>query len=69
MVPEGSIKLAVTLGEAPRTATIVIDFLVVNCLSAFNGVLGRPPTKDLENSHIHHCLVMKFPTTARTGQV
>ena len=30
VIPEGTIKLAVTLGEAPRMATIVIDFLSVS---------------------------------------
>ena len=31
VIPEGSIKLAVTLGEPPRAATVVIDFFAMKC--------------------------------------
>ena len=41
MIPEGTIKLAVSLGEPPRAVTVVIDFLAVKCPLAFNGVLCR----------------------------
>ena len=30
VIPKGTIKLAITLGEPPRMAIVVIDFLVVN---------------------------------------
>ena len=69
MISKETIKLAVTLGEAPRMATIVIDFLVVNCLSAYNGVLGRPLLRTLKAIMSVHCLTMKFPITTGTGQV
>ena len=48
VIPEGTIKLAITLGETPQSVTIVIDFLVINCTSAFNGVLGRPLLRTLK---------------------
>ena len=48
LILEGTIKLAVTLGEAPQTATIVINFLMVNCPSAFNRVLGKPLLRTLK---------------------
>ena len=41
VISKGTIKLAVTLGEHPQVMTIMTKFLVVNCPSAFNGVLGR----------------------------
>ena len=49
-------------------ATIVINFLVVNCPSAFNGVLGRPLLRTLKTVTSIHCLTIKFPITAGTGQ-
>ena len=38
--PEGTIKLAVTLGEPPQIVTVMIDFLAIKCPLAFNGVLS-----------------------------
>ena len=69
VILEGTIKLAVTLGEAPQMATMGIDFLVLNYLSAFNGVLGRPLLRTLKAVTFVYCLMMKFPTTAGTCQV
>ena len=61
MILEVTIKLAVILGEPPRTATVMIDFLAVKCLSAFNGVLGKPLVKALKVVTSIHCLTIKFP--------
>ena len=49
--------------------TIVIEFLTVNYLSTFNGVLGRPLLKAMKVVTSIHCLTMKFPTLVRTSQV
>ena len=59
VIPEGTIKLAITLGEAPQMATTVIDFLVVNYPSTFNRVL------DPESSHIHSLLDDEVPYHSR----
>ena len=67
--PEGTIKLAITLGEAPRMVTIVINFLVVNYPSAFKGILGRPLLMTLKVVTSIYCLMMKFLTTTGMGQV
>ena len=69
MIPKETIKLAVTLVEPPRTTTMMIDFLVVKCPSAFNGVLGRPLLKALKAVTSIHYQIIKFPTAARIGQV
>ena len=68
-IPKGTIKLAITLGEPPQAVTVVINFHVVKCLSAFNGVLGRLLLKALKAVTSIHYLTMKLPTTARIGQV
>ena len=47
----------------------MIDFLAVNYLSAFNGVLGRPLLKVLKTVTSIHYLTIKFPTAAGTSQV
>ena len=69
VVPEGIIKLAVTLGEPPQTTIVVIDFLAVKYPLAFNGVLGRPLLRALKAVSSIHCLMIKFPTPVGPGQV
>ena len=49
MIPEGTIKLIVTLGEPPRTTIVVIDFLVVNCqCSAGQTIIKGPESSDID---------------------
>ena len=69
MIPRGTIKLALTVEEHPRTSTVVTEFLSANCPSAFNGVIGRSLLKALRAVVSIHCLTMKFPTAMGTGQV
>ena len=69
VIPEGTIKLTVTLREPPQTVTVMIDLLTVKCPLAFNGVLGRPLLKALKAVTSIHYLIMKFPTAAEIGQV
>ena len=69
VIPKRTIKLATTLREAPQMMTIVIDFLVVNYPSAYNGVLGRPLLRTLKAITSVQGLTMKFLTMAGIGQV
>ena len=69
LIFEGTTKLAVTLGEHPRVAKIVTDFLAINYSSAFNEVLGRPLIKAMKVVTSIYCLTMKFPTAAGTSHV
>ena len=68
LIPVGSVNLALTVGTYPRIATVMANFLVVDCPSAFNAVLGRPTLKELRAiTSIHH-LLMKFPTSNGVGE-
>ena len=49
--------------------TTVIDFLVVNCPSAYNGVLGRQLLRALKAVTSIYCLTIKFPTIVGMSQV
>ena len=69
VIPERTIKLVVTLGEPPWMATVMIDFLIVKCSSAFNGVLGIPLLRTMKVVMSIHCLKIKFPTAVGIGQV
>ena len=69
VIPEGTIKLVITLGEPPWAVTVVINFFAMKCSLAFNEVLGRPLLRALKAVTSIHCLTMKFPTAAGIGQV
>ena len=47
VIPRGTIKLAITVGDHPQTSTVVTEFLAVDSSSAFNGMIGRLFYKDL----------------------
>ena len=67
--PMGTMKLTVTAGEHPRTSTIVTNFLIVDCPSTINGIIGRLLLKALKAiTSIYHFTV-KFPTTEGMGEV
>ena len=40
--PLGAVTLSVTVGNYPQQITKDVTFLVVDCLSAYNAILGRP---------------------------
>ncbi|XP_043812456.1 uncharacterized protein LOC122723651 [Manihot esculenta] len=61
---EGKVKLALTLGEAPRTRTHYVVFLVVKLPLSYNAILGRPMLFDFEAVTSIRYLAMKFPTKA-----
>ncbi|XP_043805279.1 uncharacterized protein LOC122721502 [Manihot esculenta] len=66
---EGKVKLALTLGEAPRTRTHFAVFLVVKLPLSYNAILGRPTLFDFEVVTSIRYLAMKFPTEAGVGVV
>lgn len=66
---EGKVKLALTLGEAPRTRTHYAVFLVAKLPLSYNAILGRPALFDFEAVTSIRYLAMKFPTEAGVGVV
>ena len=69
VIPKGTAKLAVIVGEHPQTSTIIADFLMVDCLSTINGIIRRPLLKTLKAvTSIYH-LTMKFTTIEGTCEV
>ena len=40
--PKGIVTLTVTVGTYPRQLTCQLDFLVVNCPTSYNVIIGKP---------------------------
>ena len=51
-----------TLGSQTKTQTIKVDFLVVNCPSAYNVILGRPALNKIRVIISTACLTINFFT-------
>ncbi|KAG8660874.1 hypothetical protein MANES_02G203175v8 [Manihot esculenta] len=66
---EGKVKLALTLGEAPRTRTHHEVFLVVKLPLSYNVILGRPALFNFEAVTSIRYLALKFPTEEGVGIV
>ena len=61
IIPKGYVDLKVNFGKKPNTKTIPARFIVVDCPSAYNAIIGRSTLNSLGTivSTIH--LAMKFP--------
>ncbi|GAV71049.1 hypothetical protein CFOL_v3_14543 [Cephalotus follicularis] len=60
--PLGSIDLSVVTGTAPRQTQVQMTFLVVDTLSPYNAIIGRPGLNLMEAIVSTRHLLMKFPT-------
>jgi hypothetical protein len=61
IIPKGYVDLKVCFGKKPSAKTILVKFIIVNCPSAYNAIIGRPTLKSLGAivSTVH--LAMKYP--------
>ena len=69
VTPMGVITLPMTVVEYPRESYVMADFLVIDQLSAFNTVLGRPSLRALKPIISIYHLLIKFPTHNEVRQV
>ena len=69
VLPLGSIQLVPTLGEPPCQATTTTRFPIVDALSAYNMLLGRPSLNAIKAINSAYHMVIKFPTINGVGTV
>ena len=69
VLPLGSIQLVLTLGDPPCQAATTARFLVVDALSAYNMLLGRPSFNAIKAIPSAYHMMIKFPTVSGIGMV
>ena len=65
---EGIIQLPMTMGEAPREATQMLNFLVIKAVSTYNAILGRTGLHAFKAIASSYHLKIKFPTKRGVGE-
>ena len=67
--PRSIVTLIVTVGTQPRQLIRQLDFLVVDCPSSYNVIIGRPTLNRWKAATSTYCLKVKFPTDNGVGEV
>ncbi|GFY94785.1 hypothetical protein Acr_10g0001700 [Actinidia rufa] len=67
--PLGWINLSITLGTEPHQTTVWQDFIVVDCPSPYNAILGRPTLGGIKAITSTYHLKLKFPTPTGIGEI
>ena len=67
--PLGTVTLPVTVGDYPQQITKDVIFLVVDCSSAYNAILGGPILNSWKAVTSTYHLMIKFPTEYEVREV
>ena len=67
--PLGAITLRVMVEDYPQQITNDVTFLVVDCSSAYNAILGHPTLNSWKAVTSTYHLMIKFPTEYEVGEV
>ena len=67
--PLGAVTLLVTVGNYLQQITRDVTFLMVDYLSAYNGILGRPTLNSCKAATSTYHLMIKFPTEYGIGEL
>ena len=67
--PLGVVTLPVMVGDYPQQITKDVSFLVVDCSSAYNAILGQPTLNLWKAITSTYHLMIKFPIEYGVGEV
>ena len=67
--PIGTISLPVVVGSYPQQIARNVNFLIVDCSSSYNAIIGRPTLNSWKAVTSTYHLSIKFPTEHGVGQV
>ena len=62
VLPIGTIFLPIVVGSYPQQINKEVNFLVVNCSSSYNAIIGRPTLNSWKAVTSTYHLSVKFPT-------
>ena len=69
VLPLGAVTLSIMVGDYPQQITKNVNFLVVDCSSAFNAILERPTLNSWKAVTSTYHLMIKFPTNYGVGEL
>ena len=69
VLPLGAITLSVTVGDYPQQIIQDVTFLVVDCSSAYNGILRQPTLNSWKAATLTYHLMIKFPMEYGIGEL
>ena len=67
--PLGAVTLPMTVGDYFQQITKDVTFLVIDCSSAYNDIVGRPTLNSWKAVTSTYHLMIKFPTEYGAGEV
>ncbi|XP_059638774.1 uncharacterized protein LOC132281055 [Cornus florida] len=67
--PLGAVTFPVTAGTSPKQVTFMVDFIVVDCPSAYNIILGRIALNSIRAITSTYHLLIRFPTVHGVGEL
>ena len=69
MYPLGAVTLLVMVEDYPQQITKDVSFLVIDCSSTYNAILGQPTLNSWKAITSTYHLMIKFPTEYKVGEV
>ena len=69
VLPLGAITLSVVVCDYPQQIAKDVTFLVVDCSSTYNAILGRPTLNSWKAATSTYHLMIKFPTKYGVGEL
>ena len=69
VLPSGTISLPIVVGSYPRQINKEVNFLVVDCSSSYNAIIGRLTLNSWKAATSTYHLSVKFPTEYGIGEV
>ena len=66
--PKGIVTLTITVEAYLKQLTCQLDFLVVDCPSSYNVIIGWPTLNRWKAATSTYCLKVKFPTENGVGE-